>query len=104
MSKTEKEIKEEVKEKAKKEKFVNEPLTEIAYEDKHKIKPDVYRKIKSGNKYTVKLYYKKKVVDLTETMRHGLTEFVLLESEGTTETFKFFRDAEVKATKILKGE
>lgn len=76
---------------------------ERAFNEMHKIKPQVSIKRIDNNKYEVQLKHKGREVVLSERMKDGLTQEALLEFGGEVRSFKRYYDAELAATAILKG-
>ena len=83
--------------------FVREKHLEKAFDEMHKIKPEVLVKRENNSKYSVKLSHGGREVVLTEQMKDGLTNMTYLEFKGEVKAFKRYYDAEQVATTILKG-
>ena len=87
-----------------KTKFIRNTKIENNYMEMHKISPQVSYLRETGNCYHVKLSYKNKDYIITEYMKHGLTDRVILEHDGITEEFKRVYDAEVRANNLMRGK
>lgn len=82
----------------------NEAIDEVYYE-MHGIRPEISYDRINRDKYSVKIALGGKEVIITETMENGLTDSVVLESQGIgTESFKTMYGAETRANEILRSE
>ena len=83
--------------------FIRQVHLEKAFDEMHKLKPEVGLKRINNSKYSVSLKHRGREVVLTEQMKDGMTDLVTLEFSGEVKTFKRYYDAELAATAILKG-
>lgn len=83
--------------------WIRRPELDDAFNDMHKIKPQVSFLRENRNKYNIKLSLSGKEVVISETMDRGLTSFVSLRYEGETKSFGSMFEAEQYASQILRG-
>jgi hypothetical protein len=81
---------------------VNKKISK-SYKEMHGIEPEVSYLRSENNKYSVKLKHSGKEGIITETMKDGLTDFVILEMNGTKENLKSVYEAELKLNKFLRS-
>lgn len=81
--------------------FKRKENLEKAYKELHGIKPKVYKKILSRNGYSIKIEMNKKEAILTEFMKDGLTDHVVLECGGNVYSMNSMYEAEKKANELL---
>lgn len=85
--------------------WIRNKAIDEAYKEMHGIKPEISYDRINRSKYSVKIALNGKEVILTETMENGLTDTVVLESQGIgSENFKRMYDAELRANEILGSE
>lgn len=84
-------------------KWKREEKLDDAFEGLHKIRPTVEKQKISKKAYKIRLKDKGKEVVLGEVMKYGMTDYATVEYGGTTEIFKNYYKAELRAAEILRS-